>query len=234
MKINYAQILVAIPLVAALIVVIWFLISKILEIWKQTQDNPLFFLVFIIFIIVTPIVCVFYVRNVKRLMKQLALQRNGSVLCSSDDDGFYEGFRFINGAFEVVYQTHVPQKRKPRYSRVKIELPQSAGREMLFIFHESLIIKGLKVLHLKDIQTGNEEFDHTYVIQGDDEPTVLSLLTPDIQRNLLLLKKEKPRVSIEKRQLHIDIHKVLHDTNTINLMIDTTLQLLDRFLEIQK
>jgi hypothetical protein len=231
MKDKYIRIILVIPAIILLIVLLWWIFSQILGLWRRSQNmSPLFLVLFLGIPIIMLIFFIPQSRKMKKLVKQLAVQRNGTHLSDFEN----EGFRFVHGSSEIIYQTHMWQKRNSTYSRVKVELPHDAGREMLFIFHESLVIKGLKRLHLKDIQTGNEEFDRAYGVQGDDERAVISLLTPNIQNNLLLLKKFKPRVHIEKRELRIEVWKLLLDEDTINLMIDTALLLLDRFIDMKK
>ena len=55
----------------------------------------------------------------------------------------------------------------------------------------------------QDIQTGNDEFDSAFLVQGDDEATVKSLLTPAVEEALLRFASRKSGVFAKAGTLEV-------------------------------
>ncbi|MDY6865197.1 MAG: DUF3137 domain-containing protein [Halobacteriota archaeon] len=107
----------------------------------------------------------------------------GSTFKTPKVEGSYRGHNVILDTYTVsTGQVTVV------YTRLKVDLKNNK-RVSLRVYHEGFFSKIGKRLGMQDIETKNSEFDGMYVVKGNDEIEVLSILDSSVQSKILSLRE---------------------------------------------
>jgi hypothetical protein len=190
------------------------------------------FLVFYlcIIIVIFPVIIVLSLwryRNIKRLMENQALKRNGTV----NGSFLLPHLKFSYKDLPVLV-TSVPGSR---YRRAKTEVNITLLRPLpsnLTITPESIATRVGKKLWILEIQLGSDEFDREFLLQSKDELFMKNILNYTIQNKLLEMKNEKPSVSLHGTWLTVHVPKVVKTEEDYDQLFDLSFAFVDRIYEL--
>jgi len=185
-----------------------------------------------VFMIVLLIVAVAYSMRKSKELRQVfenqAMKRNGRV------NGFLSTLRltFPYKNHTVVVSTYPGSRYSSPYTRVDVDV-DNRGNKNLTIYDESWSSSIGKLFGMRDIQLGVDSFDNKFVIKGNDIYFINSLLTLQIQDKLLAIHPIHPMLTLHHNKLRLNVPTVLSDEASIDVLIDTTLLIVDRLSELQ-
>ena len=113
-----------------------------------------------------------------------------------------------------------------QYTRIRAPL-QNAGHFEFTVFREGLIGKLDKALGAQDIHIGVPDFDHDFVIQGNDEAKVRTLLAGACIRQLIQEQKSI-RLTLKGDLLRFEAQGVIKDLPRLKALFDLFAALLQR------
>ncbi len=109
-------------------------------------------------------------------------------------------------------------KNSTTYTRVVLFLKQPAQIELV-IYTEGLFSKIGKLLGMKDIQTGDEAIDQRYIIKGQPENSIASLLASyDLRQKLV----EAPalHIKVQGQEIYYEKRGFIRDENNLVALFD--------------
>jgi len=182
-----------------------------------------------IFILFIPIVYFIHLRrfsSVKRIFKSQALKRNGRI--SRHFMSYTLSFSYNDHYYSV--SEYAGSRYQRAYSRVETKVKKII--ECWFeISSESLVSAVGKKLGSQDIQIGVSDFDGQFMMKGSDERFVTKFLTYNVQDKLLMLRRFKPKITLENNKLIVTVPRVLKKEEDYDLLIENAFALVDRLEE---
>ena len=168
--------------------------------------------------------------GLERVMERIAEKRNGIIRRSLI---FPSLFISLDGA-ELLARFRMRWWRK--YDPFQFIVDGRCNKRLgcsISIYPESIILKAGKKLGLKDIETGNDEFDRKFLLRSDDEDLALGFLDRDLQEKILRISHLLPSIKIKDNRLRITTssHLVGREEN-MDSLIDTAISILDRIKSI--
>lgn len=112
------------------------------------------------------------------------------------------------------------------YTRLRSPLQNKDGFQFT-LFREGLIGKLEKVLGAQDIEIGVEDFDHDFVIQGNNEPRLRALLL-DVKIRQLIQGQRSIKLSLKGEELRFEAQGVIKDVPRLKSLFELFGELLDR------
>ena len=109
-------------------------------------------------------------------------------------------------------------KNSTTYTRIVLFLNQPTQLE-LDIYTEGLFSKIGKVFGMKEIQTGDEALDQRYIIKGQPEPMIASLLQSyDLRQKLV----EAPtlHIKVQGQEIYYEKRGFIRDENNLIALLD--------------
>ncbi len=111
----------------------------------------------------------------------------------------------------------------------------------LRIYQQTFLDKFASLLGMQDISIGSEEFDNEFVIEGNDENSIIQILDDDKIKNVLLELHEGSLeikdISKTKSQkiflMQYEICELISDTAVLKKMIELINLMLDKLLELR-
>ena len=187
-------------------------------------------LILIIFAIVLcgSLIYVFYLfSKLKEVFENIALKRNGKVV------GSIPRLFFTSNENKVSVYTTKPSRYSSTYTNIDISFFPPSDKNFI-IYNEKALSKIGKALGMQDIELGNQEFDSKFMIKGDDERFVKSLLPGYIQMLFFQIHRFNPYIYLEKDKLKIRIPKLIIKEEDYDLLLDTFLKFINHFHEYRK
>jgi len=84
---------------------------------------------------------------------------------------------------------------------------------------------------MKDIQVNNPQFDDAYLIRGNDQLAIPTILSMEVQQALLNLKEMSPSIDLNSKRLTIQVSGRLKTDLEYDLLIDSFLPLLSSVVQ---
>ncbi|HEC80982.1 MAG TPA: hypothetical protein ENI42_00950, partial [Thermoplasmatales archaeon] len=156
------------------------------------------------------------------------MKRNGKV------NGFLSTLRltFPYKNHTIVVSTSPGGRYSPPFTRVDVEVNNKSNKN-LTIYDETWSSSLGKLFGVKEVQLGIDSFDNKFVIKGDDTYFIQNLLTLQIQDKLLNLHPLHPTLRLHRNKLSLTVPTVLSDEASIDVLLDTTLLIVDRLNELK-
>jgi len=139
--------------------------------------------------------------------------------------------RFQHGESTVTVSAYPGSKHRKRFTMVEALLNNPKGY-FLQVYGEGLASKVGKAFGSQDVQVNNDEFDNKYIIKSNDEFFATQILTPRVQDGLLALRKHHPFVELDNNKLVMELSSYLKNEEDYDLLIDTSLLIIDRIKEL--
>jgi hypothetical protein len=162
------------------------------------------------------------------LYRQQAAKRNGKV--KRHLLFFPKLILFDQGREILIYQDPGSQNSPPT-THMKCTL-DSMKEYKISIVPENALIKIGKSLGMKDIQIGNSEFDETFLVRGNDEMAVRTLLLPEIQESIIELEERYPTINIANKDFEFNISGWLKKEKQFDPFIEAGLKIIKKANEI--
>lgn len=103
-----------------------------------------------------------------------------------------------------------------------------AGRDMtMSISTEFFLCKAFSTVRMRRIETGNGEFDEAFVVKGDDESAVISLLTPSFQQKLLDVSESDTHLTVENNEIRLAVTRLPMVEEEYDPLIDVIVAVVD-------
>jgi hypothetical protein len=112
------------------------------------------------------------------------------------------------------------------YTRLKSTLENKDGFQFT-LFREGLVARLDKALGLKDIEIGVSDFDHDFVIQGNDE-TKLRALLADARVRQLIQEQRRITLGIKGNELHFEAQGVIREVPRLKSLFELFTALLNQ------
>jgi hypothetical protein len=170
-----------------------------------------------------------HTNTLKEIFERQALKRNGEVVCVYFGLAMFLKFPFKD--LTVMLRFSPGGKNAPPNTCVECRLNSNKDIHM-HVYRENFFTKFGKKLGLKDIQTYNPEFDEAFVISGNDESLLPSVLDHEVQYALLQLKDKNPQVYVSNDQFKLIVVGVPKEEHEYDLIIDSGLTILKRIKEV--
>jgi len=170
---------------------------------------------------------IFFGDSTKILMQHQAEKRSGIV----DKTALLPSLRFSHRDQPVHISIRLGSRSSPPETKVHVDMNLSQPRKFT-LSPESTAAKLGKKLGMKDIEIGIEAFDNKFIIKGDDEFFVCSLLNPAVQNKLLDIHYLQPHIKLSGNALAMWIYTILSTDQEYDKLIDTTLLIVDSLLDI--
>lgn len=184
--------------------------------------------------IILPLIFVFIFFVIKHRSKEIkayftpqTIKRNATI------ESRVFGFPTLIIPFEdlkVTVQTSSKTKNSPPHTDVSCQLPLNRDYGMSINPEHSLAKLG-KIFGMKDLQSGNEEFDKIFIIQSNDEMITRNLLSHDLQAQLLSFKDFYTTVTVNKHSVQVSINQYRPPEHILDTLIETAFLLINRVLE---
>jgi hypothetical protein len=150
--------------------------------------------VILFFVVIVVVVVMFALKQRRRYedsLKSLALElggefKRGSTFSNPTLGGEIEGRRFFIDSFSRTVERMHHERDTSWFQRIQLWHSHSLAWQVS-VSREGLFSGIAKSLGKQDIQTGNPEFDKTFIVQGD-EVMAKRLLDADVQTKLLEAK----------------------------------------------
>jgi hypothetical protein len=199
------------------------------DIGSWVQTNLLFILIVFVIVLVIGYIAFSFrqLTKIKHLMENQATKRNGTV------HGFFflSFLKFFYRDQEVMVSSRPGQKNRP--PRTSATIPIQVVKNLWISIHRETITSSMgKLVGSQDIQLDVEEFDKTYLIKGDDELTVRTLVNLPLQMKLLEMKQMKPYVLIDNFYVNVHVPKIIQSDYEYDQLIDVALLFFDRLREL--
>ena len=112
------------------------------------------------------------------------------------------------------------------YTRLKSTLENKDGFQFT-LFREGLVARLDKALGLKDIEIGVPDFDHDFVIQGNNEAKLRALFA-DVKIRQLIQEQRRITLGIKGNELHFEAQGVIRDGPRLKSLFELFAALLER------
>ncbi len=168
-------------------------------------------------------------KDIKRYFEPQVMKRNGEITWVNFL--IYPSLIIPCGDLKLIVSTFPGGKNAPPSTSVSCKFSLNQDYH-LNIYPEVLLAKLGKTLGMKDLQSGNPEFDEAFIIQGGDETMVRNFLNVGIQYKLLLLKGSNPKVTILKNSFELSISEFCPSEPTLDNLIETAGLFINQMSEV--
>ncbi len=96
---------------------------------------------------------------------------------------------------------------------------------------DGLLGRFCKFIVVPDFRIGNPTFDDAFLIWGSSEPFIKSLLTPELQEMIYMVKGTGLWITIYGGKLSIRSPQLMTDSETLSKLLDIHTKCLDRMIE---
>jgi hypothetical protein len=112
------------------------------------------------------------------------------------------------------------------YTRIKVPYENKAGLEFV-LMRRGIVAKLDKALGMKEIESGDAEFDHNYVIRGKDDPKVRVLFANQKIRELIQTQRSIT-LAINSEVLSFEASDIITDVTRLKTLFDLFKVMLDQ------
>jgi hypothetical protein len=157
-----------------------------------------------------------YEAALKALAQELGGEfKKGSISSSPTLSGEFEGRKFFIDTFTRTRRDMDNRNETSYYMRIQLWHKGSVKGEIA-IYREGLFSGLGKALGAQDIQVGNEEFDKAFMVKGEDEKQVKSILDSDLQQKFL---QDKTALSILSDRVYFEYGVHIDDKEKIKKIL---------------
>jgi len=161
--------------------------------------------------------------------------------------GFWKGGKVQAqvGPWTITLDTHTESSGESSVTYTRMRAPYVNPEGFRFTIYRKGFFSDLgKLLGMQDIEVGDPEFDEAFIIQGNDEPRVMTLFSdPEIRRLIgaqpkikLKVKDSKgwfgPRFPKNVDELHFQVVGVIKDVERLKALFELFAAVLDRLCRI--
>ena len=123
---------------------------------------------------------------------------------------------------------------KTCFTIITVKLIYPTDKKMA-IHKERYISKLGKAIGMQDIEIGFDEFDRKVILKGSDENFIRQIITFDIQDMIIsTLEKFRASIYLNNDLLKISFPDLFQDESSSDIIIDLTLNLVDKIREASK
>ena len=181
----------------------------------------------IVIVILVAIIAVFFSRKRNKqlieIFERLAIKHNGTITRKRWPSPI---LTFPYNVYTIVVSFIPGSRYSPPFTVIRTQL--NLPLDFYLIITKEHVGSSLgKRLGMQDIETGNQLFDEIYIIKGSDEYKVIMLLHSSVQQKLLMLKEDKPILTIRKGKLELKIPKIQLDEEVFDQLISTVIELIE-------
>ena len=174
-------------------------------------------------------------RKVKKIFTRQAGKRDGTVvppankfagpsLLFSVDD--------IEVSVDIVNGSRTRQCCLPGSTMIRARLPKKSEKQFS-IFREETLERVEKVFGVQDIQSGDDAFDREFMIKGDDENFLKSVLTSTVSKQLLSSVGYNPIVEFTNGYFLLSVFHIVDSEEQLENLIKTALTFIERLREVE-